>query len=260
VFNIRVGPADSEWDAEGDADQDSRTDDMADQHEAFNSNHESQYGQPVNYPMYMPPYSPPFDQTQQPDPYQVQANYQMLGSPYTSPPVYAGAPCGQINLSPAQPIFPFNTFPIDSTSDQTTPMSPHDYRSPSTYYQPAMDTTAGNMTAGESFALQMSPPQVSDIPADYSGFDGYQMDFNQNPPPHDSNATNASYGSTEQNQGSYQTYESENSMLYNQQYHSTSHHHTIENPSTSDSGMYVESHYPVNNQGTLDGFAHRFNG
>jgi len=201
----------------------------------------------------MPPYSPTFDHPQ-PDPYQIQANFQMLGSPYTSPPVYAGAPCGQINLSPEQAMFPFNTFPLDSTSDQSAPLSPQEYRSPTAYYQSSMDPTAGNMTPTESFALQMSPPQVSDIPADYSGFEGYQMGFNQNALSHESNSSNASYATAEQNQVPYQTYDSGNNVMYSQQYHSTSHHHVSEPPSTSENGMYVESHYPVNNQGTLDGY------
>jgi hypothetical protein len=115
-----------------------------------------------------------------------------------------------------------------------------------------MDPTAGNMTPGESFALQMSPPQVSDIPADYSAFEGYQMDFTQTPHQHESNVTNTSYANTEQNQGSYQTYESGTNVLYSEQY-PTSHHHSIENPSSSDGAMYTDSHYQENNQDALDG-------
>lgn len=254
VFNIRVGPGEVEWDSEGGDDQESRADTVPEQHDVFAGNQESQYSQPISYPMYMPPYSPTFDH-QQPDPYHIQANFhgQMIGSPYTSSPVYAGAPCTQINLSPQQAMFPFNTFPLESTAD-SAPMSPQDYRSPSTYYQPSMDPTSGNMTPGESFALQMSPPEVSDIPADYSAFEGYQMDFNQNAPPHDSNATNVAYTNTEQHQGSYQTYDSGNPMMYSQEYNSASHQHAIQNGSAADRGMYVESHYPVNNQGTLDGW------
>ena len=130
--------------------------------------------------MYMAPFSPPFDHPQQ-DPYQIQASFQMLGSPYTDPPVYAGTPCGQINLSPQQAMFPFNTFPMESTPDQSAPMSPQEYdRSPSTFYATTMEHSTSNIRSSESFALQTSAPEVSDIPADYSAFDNYHVDYSQN--------------------------------------------------------------------------------
>jgi len=167
-------------------------------------------------------------------------------------------------LSPAQTIFPFNTFPLDTTSDQNTPMSPHDYRSPSTYSHAQMNPNASNVTSGDSFALQMSPPQVSDIPADYSGFEAYEMEYNQNRPSHDTNTASRAYANGDQNHGSYQTYESGNSFIYSQPYDSAPHQQVAEHTSSSDNGMYLDSQFPINNQGPLEGYidlgSHVFSG
>jgi hypothetical protein len=217
---------------------------------------EPEYGQTVNYPMYVPPFSPPFSQDQQ-DPYQVQASFQMLGS-YTDSPVYAGTPCGQINLSPQQAMFPFNTYPVDnSTSDQSAPMSPQDYdRSPTAYFPTSLEQSSSHMTPSESFALHTSPPEISDIPADYSGFDNFQMDYNHNAPPPTSHPVNQGYSNTDSHPETYQTYDHGNHEMYSQAYHPTS-HHSIEDTSHSDnSGMFLQPQYPasVNNQHALEGY------
>jgi hypothetical protein len=215
---------------------------------------EPEYGHTINYPMYVPPFSPPFDQNQQ-DPYQVQASFQMLGSPYTDTPVYAGTPCGQINLSPQQSMFPFNTFPLDSTPDQNAPMSPQDYDRSSAYFPTSMEQSSTHMTPAESFALHTSPAEVSDIPADYSAFDNFQMDYNHNAPPPASHALNPTYSNNVSHQETYQTYDSGNHEMYSQSYHPTSHHSVEEGSNSDASGMYIQPQYPAvgNNQNTLEG-------
>lgn len=209
---------------------------------------ETDYHTTINYPMYVPPYSPSFDHPQ-PDPYQVQASFQMLGSPYTDSPVYAGTPCGQINLSPQQTMFPFNTFPMEATPDQSAPMKPQDYsRSPTTFYATSMEHSTSQITASESFALHTSPPEVSEIPTDYSAFDDYHIDYNQNTTQVDTNSVNTGYSNTGTNQTSFQTYDNGNNEIYSQNYHA-SHHNT----STSNNGMYMQPQYPANNQPPLEG-------
>ena len=200
--------------------------------------------------MYVSPYSPAFNHPQQ-DAYQVQASFQMLGSPYTDSPVYAGTPCGQINLSPQQAMFPFNNFPVESTPDQNAPMSPQDYhRSPSTFYATSMEQSTSNITSGESFVLHTSAPEVSNIPTDYSPFDNYHIDYNQNTTQSDAHPIDVGYSNTNTNHDSYQTYD-ENNEMFSQPYHAS--HHSLENASTSDDGVYMQPQYPVNNQTALDG-------
>ena len=153
-------------------------------------------------------------------------------------------------------MFPFNPFPLDSTPDQSAPMSPQDYdRSPAAYFPTSMEQTPTHMTPAESFALHTSPADVSDIPADYSAFDNYQMDYNHNAPPPTSHAANPGYSNHVSHQETYQNYDAGNHEMYPQSYHPT-HHHSMEDGSNSDnSGMYVQSQFPetVNNQNTLEG-------
>jgi len=218
--------------------------------------HQTDYPTTVNYPMYVPPYSPSFDHPQQ-DPYQVQASFQMLGSPYTDSPVYAGTPCGQINLSPQQAMFPFNTFSMESNPDQSAPMSPQDYgRSSTTFYATSMEQSTSNITPSESFALHTSPPEVSDIPTDYSAFENYHVDYNQNTTQVDAHSVNVGYSNNATNQDSFQTYDSNNNEMFSQNYHTS--HHSLENATSSDNGMYMQSQYPVNNQTALDGIPFLF--
>jgi len=218
----------------------------------FGSNEQSDYSHTVNYPMYMP-YSPPFEQTQQ-DPYQIHASFHMLGSPYTHTPVYAGTPCGQINLSPQQAVFPFNTFAMSQSHDASTPMSPQDYgRSPSTFYATPMEQSASNIPHTESYALPTTPPEVSDIPVDYAAFESYNVDYNQNVGQHESHQVDAGYSREVTNQEQYQQYESSNHHeIFNQQYPTTS-PHTLNNVPTSNNGMFMQAQYPVNNQPALEG-------
>jgi hypothetical protein len=252
VFNIKVGPADkTEWDSE-DVDHDSRTQNVSELDDVNSpfGNPEPEYGQPINYPMYIPPYSPPFDQNQ-PDAYQIQASFQMLGSPYTESPVYAGTPCGQINVSPQQSMFPFNTFPIESSTDQNTPMSPQDFGRSPAYYPTSMEHSNSTMTAGESFALQTSPPEVSDIPADYSAFENYPMEYNNTSTNNTTGNEGYSNNVNMSNQNSYQ-FENGNSEMFSQGYHSS--HHSLGNANSNEAGMYMQSQYPVDNQNnTLEG-------
>lgn len=204
--------------------------------------------------MYIPPYSPPFDQPQQ-DPYQIQANYQMLGPAYTDTPVYAGTPCGQINLSPHQPMFPFNTFPMESTPSQNGPMSPQEYgRSSSTFYATPMEQSASNMTSGETFTLQTSPPDVSDIPADYAGYENYHIDYSQNQGQADSHTGNGGFSAAVNNDSSFQNYTSSNNEIFSQTYQSNT-HASLDNASASasDHGIFMHTQYPVNSQTTLEG-------
>jgi hypothetical protein len=243
IFNIKIGP-EKEWDTES-QDQESCTENPAS--EEANSpfvNEDPEYGQPINYPMYLTPYSPSFEAQ---DPYQAQTSFQMLGSPYTDSPVYAGTPCGQINLSPQQAMFPFNTYPLDSTPDQSAAMSPQDYTaSPSTFYAGNMEQSASTLSAANSFALQTSPPEVSDIPANYSGFEAYHMDYQsiQNES-HNSGYSNAIA------QESFQSYDSASNM-YSHPYHTP--HHSVDHQAGD--GMFMHSQYPVNDQSTLEGSVH----
>ena len=217
----------------------------------FAPNQDGEFQQPINYPMSIQPYSPHFEQYQQ-DPYQIQASFQMLGSPYTDSPVYAGTPCGQINLSPQQAMFPFNTYPIDSTPDQGAPLSPQDYDRPSSaFYAGSIEQPTSNVTPAESFALQTSAPEVSDIPADYA-FEGYHMDYNQHSTHSDTPEVNTNYSNTVSDQESYHTYNSGNSEMFSPTYHEGA-HHTLENAPTSDHGIYMQPQYPVSGQGHLEG-------
>jgi len=250
VFNIKVGPADKEWDSE-EVDHDSRTQNVSEMDDVNSpfGNPDPEYGQPaVNYPMYIPPFSPPEDQNQQ-DFYQVQASFQMLGSPYTDSPVYAGTPCGHINVSPQQSMFPFNAFPIESSADQNTPMSPQDFGRSPAYFPTSMEHSNSTMTAGDSFALQTSPPEVSDIPADYSGFENYPMEYNNTTT--NDRTVNEGY-SNQSNQNTYQ-YENGNNEMFAHGYHGS--HHSLGNTNTTETGMYMPSQYPVDNQtNTLEGY------
>jgi hypothetical protein len=254
IFNIKVGPAEKEWDSEGDMDKGEHPQmdpEVEEDNAPFISNEQPEYSQPINYPMYMSPYSPPFDQTQ--DAYQIPAPFQMLGSAYTDSPVYAGTPCGQINLSPQQAVFPFNTYPIDSTPAQSAPMSPQDYgRSPPTYYASAMEQSASNLSTNESFAVNTSPPEVSEIPANYPSFDGYRVNYNQNATQNESQQTDSGYSNALASQDSYNTYDSGTNEMFHQSFHGTS-QQSVGNPSTSDSRMFMPSQYPVNNQAALEG-------
>jgi hypothetical protein len=243
-----VGPSEKEWDAEDDSDPGMHAPINSDMEDS--TFHQSDYGPPVNYPMYMPPFSPPFDHPQQ-DPYQIQASFQMLGSPFTDPPVYAGTPCGQINLSPQQAMFPFNTFPIESTPDQSAPMSPQEYdRSPSTFYATTMEHSTSNMPPSESFTLQTSAPEVSDIPADYSAFDNYHVDYSQNGGQADSHSETMAYSNTTSNE-TFQTYGAPNTEMFSPTFHTS--HHSLDSGSTTENGIYMQSQYPVNDQTQLDG-------
>ena len=243
---MKVGPQEKEWDSEADpTEQQSQTQagpELDENNTSFDV-HQGPGVSPVNYPMYVPPYSPHFEPSHQ-DPYQIQASFQMLGSPYTDSPVYAGTPCGQINLSPDHAIFPFNTYPLDSTTDQGTPLSPHEYnRSNATYFPNSIEQSPGDITPNEAFALQTSPPEVSDIPADYT-FEAYQMDFSNTS---DHNATqnvNTGYSNTPSNEDSYHSYDSSNNV-FPQQYHPNAHQH-LENNMASNHGadLYVAGQQP----------------
>jgi hypothetical protein len=232
---------------------------------------ESEYAQTMNYPMYVPPFSPSIDQNQQ-DPYQVQASFQMLGSPYTDSPVYAGTPCGQINLSPQQSMFPFNAYQLDSTPDQSTPMSPAEFdQTSASYFPTSFEQSSTHMTPAESFALHSSPVEVADIPADYSlvprldlslvppsqnaAFDNYRMDYNHNAPPPSTQTMNSGYPNNISHQETYQTYNTGNNEMYSQAYHPTSHHSVEDNSTSETSGMYMQPQYPAvaDTQNSLEG-------
>lgn len=219
----------------------------------FGSNDQGDYSHSVNYPMYMPPYSPPFEQPQQ-DPYQIHASFHMLGSPYTHTPVYAGTPCGQINLSPHQAVFPFNTFPMNPTHDSSTAMSPQDYgRSPSTFYATPMEQSVSNIPHSDSYALPTTPPEMSDIPVDYSPFESYNVDYNQNAGQHEPHQGDTGFSGEVSSQDPYQQYDSSNHHeIFDQQYSNAS-HHALENAPTSSNGMFMQPQYPVNNQPALEG-------
>ena len=216
----------------------------------FDPNPESDFSQHVNYPLYIPQYPNHFEQPQQ-DPYQVQAEFQNLGSPYTDPPVYAGTPCGQINISPQQTMFPFSSIPLHLTHDQSAPMTPGDYaRSPPTFYATTMEQSMSNLNHGDSFALQTSPPEISDIPVDYN-FDEFHMTYPQNDQ-HDSHTANTGYSSAVSNQESFEAYNSNNSDIYSQPYHGEARHQPLEN-SSSNNGLFANSQYQTNNQNPLEG-------
>jgi hypothetical protein len=262
VFNVRVGSQEKEWDTEGDlVDQASQVQSVSEFEEngsSFDIHQEAGVSPLVNYPMYIPPFSPLFEQPQQ-DPYQVQASFQMLGSPYTDSPVYAGTPCGQINLSPEQTVFPFNTYPLESTTEQN-PLSPQEYgRSQPTYFSNSMDQSPSNMASNESFAMHTTPPDISDIPADYVAFDGYHMDYHSSSRQDDPDAINSTYPSNLSNQDSYQSFEPNNDS-FTQSYHAQA-HQPMENMSNSGNGMYTQSQhqYPLSNQDNLNGkISYRF--
>jgi hypothetical protein len=253
VFNIKVGPAEKEWDSEGIVDHADICSEIDDVSTPFGSNDQTNYSHTVNYPMYMP-YSPPFEQPQQ-DPYQIHASFHMLGSPYTHTPVYAGTPCGQINLSPQQAVFPFNAFAMSQSHDTSTPMSPQDYgRSPSTFYATPMEQSVSNIPHTESYALPTTPPEVSDIPVDYTAFESYNVDYNQNVDQHESHQMEAGYSREVTDQEHYQRYDSNNHHeIFSQQYPTTS-HHTLDNAPTSNNGMFMQAQYPINNQPALEGY------
>ena len=253
VFNIKVGPAEKEWDTEGIADHADISSEIDDVSTPFGSNDQSDYSHTINYPMYMPPYSPPFEQPQQ-DPYQIHASFHMLGSPYTHTPIYAGTPCGQINLSPQQAVFPFNTFPMNTNHDANTSISSEDYgRSPSTFYATPMEQSARSVPNTESYTLPTTPPEVSDIPVDYSAFESYNVNYNQNMAQQESHQVDTGYSREVTNQETYQEYDSSNHHgIFNPQYPATS-HHAIENAQTSNNGMFMQPQYPVNSQPALDG-------
>jgi hypothetical protein len=248
VFNIKVGPADTEWDREETADRE-QSEAPTDFQDVNAFSPETPYAQQVNYPLYAP-FSPPFEQTL-PDPYQIHASFQMV-SPYTTTPVYAGTPCTQINVSPQQAMFPFNTF---ENNAENTPMSPENYRSPQQYYATPMAQPNNNMSASESFALQMSPPEVSDIPVDYSGFEYSNMDYTQSTTQTDSSTMTTGYTNPEHDQGAYTTYENNTNFMYSQTYHDNTHQPPPQNTSTTDNGMYSHPHYPENTQASLEGSA-----
>lgn len=217
----------------------------------FDPNPESDFQQHVNYPLYLPQYPNHFEQPH-PDPYQVQADFQNLGSPYTDTPVYAGTPCGQINISPHQTMFPFPSIPLHLTHDQSAPMTPGDYaRSPPTFYAATMEHSMSGLNHGESFTLQTSAPEISDIPIDYN-FDEFHVTYPQNDQ-HESHSTNAGYSNSVSNQESYDTYNSGNNELFSQSYHNETRHQSVENTSTSNNGLYANSHYQTSNQNPLEG-------
>ena len=175
--------------------------------------------------MYMSPsFSPAFDQPQS-DPYQVQANLQMLGQTFTENPVYAGTPCGQINLSPQQTMFPFNSYTSNATVEQNTPMSPVEYgRPPANVYSTPMEHSASTMTAGESFALHTSPPETSSIPADYGAFENFHIDY-QNPVQSETHhPVNLEFSGDAGPQNQYPQYQPANSDMYSQPFQQTGHH------------------------------------
>jgi hypothetical protein len=231
IFNIKIGPAEKEWDV-----------DVAPDHSTLGTPFPAEpddttfppanYASTASYPMYMSPsFSAPFDQPQ-PDPYEVQANLQMLGQSFTENPVFAGTPCGQINLSPQQTIFPFNNFASSSNVDQNTPMSPVDYGRPNTnVYATPMEHSTSTMTAGESFALHTSPPEASAIPADYGAFDNFNIDY-QNPVQSDVHPVNLEFHQEAANQNHYTQYQPTNNELYSQQFEQAT-HHGLEDESTN---------------------------
>jgi hypothetical protein len=250
-----VGPQEKEWDSgsgeiveqESHAGTAPEIDDLPC---SFDHDQDHGFSSPVIYPMYIPPFSPHFDHGQQ-DPYQAQNSFQMLGTPYSDSPVYAGTPCGQINLSPEQAVFPFTTYPLDSTADQNTPMSPQEYaRSHTAYFQSSMEVSSGNMTPTDLFAPHTSPPEVSDIPADYAGYDGFQVDFDPASSRNDSQAVSSTFSNSASTQASYPSYDSGN-QLFSQPFHSLP-HHAEDNP--TDTGMYMSHHsFASNQQPSLEG-------
>jgi hypothetical protein len=253
VFNIKVGPAEQDWDTE--AAVENPPEPEPEDNPPFSSSEQTDYAPPVNYPMYMPPYSP-FDQPQ--DPYQVQSSYQM-GPTYTdAQPVFAGTPCGQINLSPQQAVFPFNNYTLDSTQDQS-PMTPRDYaKSPPTFYAGAMEHSASTLTSGESYTAHTSAPEISDI-ASYPTFDDYHVHYDQNADQPDPEPVTASYSSSMSPQDSFQPYNAGLTEIYNQQSFPDHSHHqsitnSINNSSTSDSRMYMSSQYSTNDQSAIEGY------
>jgi len=209
--------------------------------------------------MYIPPFSPQFEPAQH-DPYQVQATFQMLGSPYTDSPVYAGTPCGQINLSPQQPIFPFSTYPLESTGDQNGPMSPQEYgRSQATYFSNSLDTASGTMSASESFALHTTPPDVSDIPTDhYAGFDGYQVNYATPSRQDEAQSVTTPYSTNLSNQGNFQSFET-NPDAFTQSYHGTDPQGTENAMSPPETSLYMQGQhqYSLANQNHLEGKTER---
>lgn len=188
--------------------------------------------------MYMSPsFSPSFDQPQS-DPYQVQANLQMLGQPFTENPVYAGTPCGQINLSPQQTMFSFNNYASNPNVDQNTPMSPIDYgRSTQNIYGTPMEHSASAMTAGESFALHTSAPETSAIPANYGAFENFNIEY-QNPVQPEVHSVNLEFPGDGANQPHYPQYQASGTEMYPPQFQQTSHHGLEDN--CGDNGMFQQ--------------------
>jgi hypothetical protein len=222
------------------------------EHTFESSSHDAGVSPSINYPMYIPPFSPPFETTQQ-DPYQVQASFQMLGSPYTDSPVYTGTPCGQINLSPQQTMFPFSHYPLESAGDHNGPMSPQEYgRSQGSYFPSSIDTSAANMTASESFALHTTPADVSDIPTDYAGFDGYQMNFTTPSRQDESQSVTTPFSANLSNHGAFHSFESNDTFTQSYQ---TSDHQASENLSSPETAMYLQGphQYALSNQNNLEG-------
>jgi len=221
----------------------------------------------ADYPMYMSPsFSPAFDQPQ-PDPYQVQTNLQMLGQSFTENPVYAGTPCGQINLSPQQAMFPFNNYATNSNTDQNGP--PVDYGRPNTnVYAPSMEHSTSTMTAGESFALHTSPPETSAIPADYGAFENFHIEYpNQGQP--EVHPASLDFPGEATNQNHYPQYQPTNNEIYSPQFQQTA-HHALEDNSSNHAifQQYPNGHlngeHPINEEqllmsGYIDLSGHIFN-
>lgn len=254
IFNIKVGPADkADWDVEPEVEKHQITSEPDDENPPLAPGEPSDFSPPV-YPMYYAPFDQP-----QPDPYQVQASYQMATT-YPDTPVFAGTPCGQINLSPhpQQQVFPFNNYSLDSTQDQSGPMTPRDYgKSPSTFYASAMEHSASNLTSGESYTLHTTAPEISDI-AGYSPFD-YEVHYGQTTGQADVEQVSSGYPTSMPSQDSFHAYNTAISDMYNQQSYPDPNHHqsltsSIASPSTSEPRMYMQPQYPTNDQSGIEGY------